>query len=75
MTMRTSNGPFPMCTTNTWESDGTDAALMTLHNSGTPSGFAKLPVPLIENAMRRATAKDLVRIKAILEAVPGATVR
>jgi hypothetical protein len=66
LVMRTADGPFPMETTYTWEpvEGGTR---MTLRNRGNPSGFAHLTAPLMERAMRRATTKDLARLKAILE--------
>jgi uncharacterized membrane protein len=64
--MRTADGPFPMETTYTWEpvEGGTR---MTLRNRGNPSGFAKVTGPLVERAMRRATTKDLARLKSLLE--------
>lgn len=68
LVMRTADGPFPMETTYTWESVGDSATSMTLRNRGNPSGFSRLTAPMMERAMRRATAKDLARLKAILEA-------
>jgi uncharacterized protein YndB with AHSA1/START domain len=66
LVMRTADGPFPMETTYTWEAvDG--GTRMTLRNRGNPSGFTELTAPLMERAMRRATTKDLARLKAILE--------
>ena len=67
MLMRTADGPFPMETTYTWEPVGTGTR-MTLRNRGNPRGFAGMAAPLMERAMRRATTKDLARLKAILEA-------
>lgn len=66
LVMRTAEGPFPMQTTYTWEpvADGTR---MTLHNTGEPSGFAKVARPVMEKAMRRATSKDLEALKRLLE--------
>jgi uncharacterized protein YndB with AHSA1/START domain len=66
LVMRTADGPFPMETTYTWEAvpEGTR---MTLRNRGNPSGFAKMTAPLMERAMRRATSKDLARLKSLLE--------
>jgi hypothetical protein len=40
---------------------------MTLRNAGEPSGFSKVTAPVMEVAMRRATTKDLSRLKALLE--------
>lgn len=67
LVMRTEQGPFPMETTYTWESAGDGATRMTLRNRGEPSGFAKVTKPLMVAAMRRATTKDLARLKRILE--------
>jgi hypothetical protein len=67
LVMRTADGPFPMETTYTWEPVGDGATRMTLRNRGTPSGFAGLAAPVMERAMRRATTKDLTRLKALLE--------
>ncbi len=67
LVMRTADGPFPMETTYTWEPVGEEATLMTLRNCGDPSGFSRLTAPIMERAMRRATTKDLARLKALLE--------
>ena len=66
LVMRTADGPFPMETTYTWEPHE-DGTRMTLRNRGEPSGFAKMTAPVMEAAMRRATTKDLARLKAVLE--------
>ncbi|MBO0979739.1 SRPBCC family protein [Microbacterium sp. SD291] len=68
LAMQTTQGPFPMRTTYTWTPVGDGSTRMTLQNSGSPSGFAKISAPLMEAAMRRATTRDLARIKEILEA-------
>ena len=70
LVMETAQGPFPMRTTYTWEpADG--GTRMTLHNTGSPAGFGRVAAPVMEAAMRRATAKDLVRLKALLERPGG----
>lgn len=67
LVMRTAQGPFPMRTTYTWAPvDG--GTRMTLRNDGEPAGFAKVAGPVMELAMRRATTKDLARLKMLLEA-------
>lgn len=67
LVMRTADGPFPMETTYTWEPVGDGVTRMTLRNRGNPSGFAGLTAPVMARAMRRATTKDLARLKGILE--------
>ena len=68
LVMRTADGPFPMETTYTWEPVGEGATRMTLGNRGNPSGFSRVAAPVMEAAMRRATTKDLARLKVMLEA-------
>ena len=65
--MSTSDGPFPMETTYTWEDRASGETRMTLRNRGEPAGFAKLAAPVLAGAMRRANRKDLRRLKQILE--------
>lgn len=67
LVMRTAQGPFPMETTYTWEATGGRSTRMTLRNRGEPSGFSRIAAPLLAAAMRRATRKDLARLKALLE--------
>jgi len=71
LVMRTSEGPFPMETSYTWEAFGPNATRMTLRNRGEPRGFAKITAPLMAGAMRNATRKDLRHLKRLLEAQPG----
>jgi hypothetical protein len=40
---------------------------MTLRNRGAPSGFPRLAAPIMSLAVRRATRKDLARLKSLLE--------
>lgn len=77
LVMRTAEGPFPMETTYTFESVPTAEAgaqptsghrmHMTLRNRGTPTGFSAWVAPFMSMAVRRATRKDLARLKEILE--------
>jgi uncharacterized membrane protein len=67
LVMATSDGPFAMETTYVW-SDGTGGGtLMRLRNRGEPSGFARVLMPLMGSAVRRANRKDLARLKQVLE--------
>ena len=66
LVMRTADGPFPMETTYIWE-PVPEGTRMTLRNRGNPSGFSLMAAPVMERAMRRATSKDLARLKALLE--------
>lgn len=70
LVMRTSEGPFPMETTYTWRSTTEGGTFMTLGNRGEPSGFSRLVAPFMSLAMRRANAKDLARLKSLLERAP-----
>jgi hypothetical protein len=67
LVMRTADAPFPMETTYTWQAHGSGSTRMTLRNRGNPSGFSRVTGPVLERAMRRATTKDLARLKSILE--------
>jgi uncharacterized membrane protein len=67
LVMSTSQGPFPMETTYTWDDTETGGTRMTLRNRGTPGGFSKVVAPFMASAMRRANRKDLARLKELLE--------
>jgi uncharacterized membrane protein len=66
--MRTAQGPFPMETTYTFEDTPDGATLMRLRNRGEPAGFSRIAAPIMAPAIKRATEKDLRRLKSILEA-------
>ncbi|KAA1249242.1 ATPase [Mycobacterium simiae] len=66
--MRTGEGPFPMETTYLWADGPNETTTMTLRNRGEPSGFFGIAAPVLAKAMKRANAKDLARLKAILQA-------
>jgi hypothetical protein len=65
--MRTTEGPFPMETTYNWQALDNNTTLMSLRNRGTPTGFFRLFTPFMELMMKRATQKDLLLLKKILE--------
>lgn len=65
--MRSVRGPFAMETTYLWADDGDGGTWMTVHNRGEPTGFPGLAAPILATAVRRATTKDLERLKTILE--------
>ena len=67
LVMSTADGPFAMETTYTWADTAGGGTRMTLRNRGEPSGFSKIAAPMMAAQMRRANAKDLARIKEILE--------
>jgi uncharacterized protein YndB with AHSA1/START domain len=67
LVMTTAEGPFPMQTTYTWEDADEGGTLMTLRNSGQPSGFGRVSAPLMARAMRRANRADLRVLKRLLE--------
>lgn len=67
LVMSTSEGPFPMETTYTWEDAPSGGTRMSLRNRGEPAGFSKVVTPVLEQAMRHANTKDLARLKQILE--------
>jgi uncharacterized membrane protein len=70
LVMSTSEGPFPMETTYTWEDTPGRATRMTLRSRGEPSGFSRLVAPFMARAVRRANRKDLERLKRLLESAP-----
>jgi hypothetical protein len=67
LVMRTSDGPFPMETTYTWEPLDSGATRMTLRNRGRPSGFSTVVAPFLAGAVRRANRKDLGGVRTRLE--------
>jgi uncharacterized membrane protein len=67
LVMRTTQGPFPMETSYTWESLDPGATRMTLRNRGRPGGFSALVAPFIAGAMRKANRKDLAALRSRLE--------
>lgn len=56
-----------METSYEWEATGPDSTAMVLRNRGEPRGFSVLVAPFLALAMRRANAKDLAALRALLE--------
>ncbi|EMR02913.1 SRPBCC family protein [Cesiribacter andamanensis] len=71
LVMQTAEGPFPMETTYTWTALDASTTHMSLRNRGYPRGFSKLLAPFMAGMMRRATTKDLEKLKELLESRPG----
>jgi hypothetical protein len=67
LVMRAAEGPFPMETTYEWRDAGASRTAMSLRNRGAPKGFSQLLAPVMSTAIRRATDKDLRRLKELLE--------
>jgi hypothetical protein len=68
LVMSTTEGPFPMETTYTWSDQDATATRMTLRNRGGATGpLGTLAKPIERMAVRRATRKDLARLRQILE--------
>jgi hypothetical protein len=67
LVMRTSDGPFPMKTTYSWQAIDDKTTRMKLRNQGIPTGFSKLFAPFMSLMIRKANKKDLRRLNALLE--------
>lgn len=73
LVMRTEQGPFRWRPRTCGTVEGPDSTRMVLRNRGEPTGFVGVAAPLLATAVRRAGAKDLRRLRDILEVSPGAT--
>ena len=66
LAMRSVRSPFPMAVTYSFELAG-GATRMAIRVEGESSGVYRLAGPLLPGMVRRSVAKDLRRLKAILE--------
>jgi uncharacterized protein YndB with AHSA1/START domain len=70
LVMGTSDGPFSMETTYTFEDVAGGGTRVRLRNRGEPSGFARVLSSVMSKAIRRENTKDLQRLKERLESDP-----
>jgi uncharacterized membrane protein len=70
LAMRSVKAPFPMTVTYEFEDAG-PGTLMRIHAKGDAGGFYRFAGPLLSLAVRRGIAKDLARLKELLEASPA----
>ncbi|MGQ0537055.1 MAG: SRPBCC family protein [Methanobacteriota archaeon] len=73
LVMATTEGPFAMETTYTWQPASGGGTRMTLRNRGEAKGFSRLLAPFMARAVRRENRKDLERLKRLLEGARSAT--
>ena len=64
--MKSVKAPFPM-TVDYEFAETNDGTLVRISTGGNASGFYKLAGPLLDRAVRKGVARDLRRLKAILE--------
>ncbi|HXJ65589.1 MAG TPA: SRPBCC family protein [Actinomycetota bacterium] len=67
LVMRSEEGRFPMETTYSWRDEPGGGTRMSLSNHAEPRGVGRLSASLLKRSMRRANAKDLSRLKHLLE--------
>ena len=69
--MSTAEGPFPMETTYEFSDGPAGGTTVRLTNRGSPRGLSRLMAPFVSGAVRRATRRDLARLKERLEGAPA----
>jgi uncharacterized protein YndB with AHSA1/START domain len=65
--MRSDQSPFRMETAYTFQDTAGAATWMTVRNRGEPTAYTGLAPAILATAIRRATSKDLIKLKSILE--------
>jgi uncharacterized membrane protein len=71
LTMRSEEGRFPMETTYSWRDEPGGGTRMLLSNHAEPRGVGRVSATLLRRSMRRSNAKDLSRLKHVLESRPA----
>ena len=67
LVMRSDAGRFPMETTYAWRDEPGGGTRMSLSTHSEPRGVGRLSAMLLRRSMRRTNAKDLSRLKTVLE--------
>jgi uncharacterized membrane protein len=67
LAMQSVKAPFPMTVTYEFEPAPGGGTLMRIATGGDASGFYRLAGPLLNRQVERGVARDLERLKAILE--------
>lgn len=68
LVMRSEAGRFPMETIYAWQDEPGGGTRMFLSNHAEPRGVGRVSAALLRRSMRRSNAKDLSRLKHVLEA-------
>jgi uncharacterized membrane protein len=72
LVMRSVRSPFPMRVTYGFAAAGADATDVSVHVAGDASGLYALAAPLLNRAVQRSIARDLQRLKRLMESRPSA---
>ncbi len=67
LVMRSVEAPFPMRVVYEWDDAGASETRMRIRARGDASGFYRLAAPVLSLAVRRSIARDLERLKRVLE--------
>ena len=67
LVMRSEEGRFPMETIYAWRDEPGGGTRMSLTNHAEPRGLGRVSAVLLRRSMRSSNAKDLSRLKGVLE--------